>query len=174
MHVWHFSCGYVVCSQTPAHSEIWYQDRISLSYYSQILLPLCAWVPCKWAQAGRKERGREGGRRLSGRKRNTIRGRERPRGNERKRERWRGEEEGERARGRLGRREEQRRVSVTSRWECFCPSFHYLPVSLPGSPQHRRYARGIFKRTPIHTHTHAPSLPLSLHPLLFTELDREG
>lgn len=49
------------------------------------------------------------------RKRNTIRGRERPRGNERKKREMRVEEEGERARGRLGRREEQRRVSVTSR-----------------------------------------------------------
>lgn len=60
---------------------------------------------------GRGEGGREGDWRLIERKRNTIRGGERPRGNERRRERDEKEEE---VGGGAGC-EEQRRVSVTSR-----------------------------------------------------------
>lgn len=121
-------------------------------------------------QGGEREGGRGVERRLREKKKHTIRGRERPRGNERKREGW-----GKRER-QAGWNGGERRVSVTSRWECFCPSFHYLPVSLPGSPQHRHDAEGMFE-PPAHKHTHTyahPPLPVSLHPVLFTELDREG
>lgn len=148
-----------------ARSEVWYKEWISLSYYSQIFLPPCAWVPCKWAWAGKggKERQEEGGRggwegkrgtlievgrhhREIGKKRGMEGGQAGCKG---------GVEEG------ISHIEMRVLLSVFSLSPCITPWITTTP------PQRWRNVR-----TPLYTHkhTHTYITPfLSIHPLLFTK-----
>lgn len=183
MHARQLGCALVVCAQMRTRSEIWYRARISLSYYSQILLPLCAWVPCKWARVGRGEGGAGVGERGGWeRKREPPLevGGECVRGKwEKKRERWGWRKWGRKKRGGAGWEEGRSRGGYQSHQDesAFVRLFI---ISLYHSLDHHNTAAMLeeFSNAPpthrqTHTHTHTflpPCLPPSPCPSILSSL----
>lgn len=141
-----------VRSCTHKHKRLLKSDiRLDLTYFSPILLPLCSWVPCKWARAWREKRGRgESDTPLE-----VGRGR--------------GKKEGWVERGITGTEWERDRVGYPSQQD-ESAFVHLFIISVYHSLDFHRRDRGMFECSPL-VFFLLPRIPPSL---LFTELDREG